>query len=317
LRRAILLALPLLCAACEPDIDDRISIVEDVTVLGIQSDPPEARPSEDVAYRVLVADPKGTAREVVWDFCNDRKPLAELGPVSSRCFKVGTADFLERIGTGPEVATQVPEAACRNFGPEVPSPRPGEPNGRPVDPDTTGGYFQPVRVIVNGGKKQVLALGRTRVACGIAGVTSEIANDYSKRYVRNANPALQQVESAGTALVLPDTGGSNTVQRAQKLKLHAVWPACTGAPCEGAEPYVVFDPIEKRLVDRRETIRLAWFATGGAFDTDRTGRAGDDTASFSENVWTAPAAAGRVNLWVVIRDDRGGQSWLSYVLDVQ
>ena len=62
---------------------------------------------------------------------------------------------------------------------------------------------------------------------------------------------------------------------------------------------------------------VAWFATGGSFDNDRTGRDTSDLTASSDNGWHAPAAAGPVHLWVVLRDDRGGVGWAEYAFDVK
>lgn len=81
--------------------------------------------------------------------------------------------------------------------------------------------------------------------------------------------------------------------------------------CVGAETYVAFDPLTRSIVRRRETMRVSWFATGGAFAEERTGREGADLLRESDNHRTAPTTAGDVLLWVVLRDERGGTSWQS------
>jgi hypothetical protein len=63
-------------------------------------------------------------------------------------------------------------------------------------------------------------------------------------------------------------------------------------------------------------MEVAWFATGGSFDDDRTGTAPTDPTPFTTNTWHAPASPGLVHLWVVLRDDRGGAGWTEYALDV-
>ena len=63
----------------------------------------------------------------------------------------------------------------------------------------------------------------------------------------------------------------------------------------------------------REAIRVSWFATGGALDTDTGGRAESEADQATiENTWTAPATAGEARLWLVVRDDRGGVGWQGY-----
>ncbi|HEX2691338.1 MAG TPA: hypothetical protein VHN14_32215 [Kofleriaceae bacterium] len=67
------------------------------------------------------------------------------------------------------------------FGPETP---PG--NFRPRDADATGGYYQPVRVDVDG----LLALGLSRITCKLATAPSAVAHEYDVSYVANQNPTL-------------------------------------------------------------------------------------------------------------------------------
>ncbi len=72
-----------------------------------------------------------------------------------------------------------------------------------------------------------------------------------------------------------------------------------------------------------ENITYSWFATAGSFSREQSGGPIDLFGNVPERstVWTAPAADqladipggaddGRVNLWVVQRDERGGQSWV-------
>ncbi len=83
--------------------------------------------------------------------------------------------------------------------------------------------------------------------------------------------------------------------------------------CTGAEKYVFFDPEIREVRERREGVWVSWFATGGTFEYDRTGR--DEEAAnlpFTENLWTAPSEEGTFSLWVVLRDDRGGVGWERY-----
>ena len=64
-------------------------------------------------------------------------------------------------------------------------------------------------------------------------------------------------------------------------------------------------------------MHVSWFATGGSFDLDRTGRDGSDVTTTSDNGWTAPSSGTAVHLWIVLRDDRGGVGWAGYALVAQ
>jgi hypothetical protein len=111
--------------------------------------------------------------------CNRRKALAESGTISAACLFL-EAPGLELLGTGTGADATIPREACETFGPTPPTPKPGEPNLRPVDPDPTGGYYQPVRVLARG-DEQSYEVGVTRLACGLGGATQEQAADYNRR----------------------------------------------------------------------------------------------------------------------------------------
>ena len=72
------------------------------------------------------------------------------------------------------------------------------------------------------------------------------------------------------------------------------------------ETFLFWNVLTLTLDMQRESLRLSWFATGGAFEHDATGRGQTETETFTQNVWTAPATPGPVYFWTVLRDDRGG-----------
>jgi hypothetical protein len=61
---------------------------------------------------------------------------------------------------------------------------------------------------------------------------------------------------------------------------------------------------------------MSWFVTGGTFEHDRTGVAAGDSSTSTSNRWTAPSQPGPVNLWLVLRDSRGGVASKSYAMTV-
>ena len=308
-------------SACKPELDDRVSIVSSVRVLAVRAEPAEAAPKVPVVFTALVVDRAGTRDDspIDWAYCNDRKPLSELGPVSTSCMQ-RASEGLTELGTGSRVEAAVQETACRQFGPDVPQAKIGEPSGRPVDPDATGGYYQPLRVTLSSDNGDTVTLGRARLTCGLTGATSEQLADFKSRYRANANPAIDALTVAGGTLVAAEgTGEPAVVAPGAHVALRVSWTECGDRTkdCGGAETYAVFNLTTRFVVDHRESIRAAFFATGGAFVDDRVGREANDTATFVDNGWDAPTAPGRVHLWVVLRDDRGGVGWQSYVVDVR
>lgn len=315
IRKALVgvIVITLAASACRPDLPLTLSRVTGPRLLAVRAEPAEVAPGSRSALRALWVDERGSRMDagIQWWFCNERKPLRELGPVSPRCAG-GDAD-LQPIGVGLDVNAAVPPDACRLFGPDAPESTAEEPAGRPVDADPTGGYYQPIRL----GTGEVPAVDRLRLVCGLAGATLEQLVSYRTRYRVNVNPAIASLHVIDGPELVPLERGANRARRGERLALRTAWPTCGDAGCTGAERYVALDPVTRSLADRREAIRVSWFATDGDFGDDRTGREEGDGATTSDNVWTAPAQSATVTMWLVLRDSRGGAGWSTYVVTVE
>lgn len=338
-RRVVTWGIVALVVACAPTLPDTVPIITSPRVLGVQASPPEGKPTTETTFTALVVDEHGNVAkpQATWEFCNARNPLANLGPVSNECY-VENDPNLKPIGAGPTATGALPDIACRQFGPEVPEPVMGQPPGRPVDPDTTGGYYQPVSVFLGG----VASVYRARLTCGVAGASPDEAAQYNSRYRPNVNPIVTSLSVGRTKWAEDSTGKTNTVAAGTKVQLQVAWPSCplvdkcgdglcgpdeTKASCAkdctnpqgctGAERYVLFDLVSSQVVDAREGIHVSWYATGGGFDLDRTGSGGTDDATTSDNGWTPPTQKGPAHVWVVLHDDRGGVGWAGYAVQVQ
>jgi hypothetical protein len=310
-------------AGCKPNIDETTSLVTTPRILAVRSEPAEVPPDTPVTLSALYVDASGSIANapIDWAFCDDRKPLVELGPVSPRCLQ-REGDWFEQVGVGPQVTGSLPKLACRNFGPEVPPVIDKEPAGRPVDPDPTGGFYQPIRVDVMSSSGEEKAIGRTRITCGVVGPSSDQLAELKQRSHPNVNPAIDSLHEATLGDLAPDDASPsqpNAVTAGQRLALRALWATCAeGAPsCTGAESYASFDVGAQAIIGRREAMRVSWFATGGAFEHDHTGRNEGESDSFSENEWTAPSQASTVHLWLVVRDDRGGVGWRAFTIQAR
>lgn len=338
--------LVLATTGCVPDFDLDLSQVTVPRVVAIQAQPGEADEREAIGVSALVVAPDPATPMPEWALCLERKPLAELGPISPLCLERGRlgSESLFPLGPGASVSARVPEQACRLFGPNRPEPKQGEPPGRPVDPDFTGGYYQPVVAFLD----DAIAIGSIRLNCGLAAATPQKLLDYRDRYRKNENPridSLELVDAGGvvTPVFPADPGAAAArVVPGASYTLRASWRACPSVAecgdgicgagedaascdadcanphgCTGAEPYVFLEPLSQELADRREGILLSWYVTAGKFANERTGVSeGDAPDTASVNVWAAPAAPGNAQLWIVIQDDRGGTSWISLGLEV-
>lgn len=298
MKRLALVAL-VAVAACRPDFAERASLVTTTRVLAVRSEPPEAKPGDAVTLTALVASPEGVLDVPVrWAFCATPRRLTENGAVSPECLGAGVRP-IEEVGT--KVTSLVPSDACFLFGPEVSSAE-----LRPRDPDATGGFYQPVRVVAEGAETPAFAF--PRVTCRLGNAGAEAAAELARAYRPNRTPELLPLELRGEAGVAIAPGA---VPRSARVVLRAAWPEAD------AETYAAYDPATDAVVRRREAMRVSWFATSGVFDEDRTGRDETELEAFTENGWTAPAGTADVHLFVVLRDARGATAFTSLRLAVR
>lgn len=224
-----------LAFGCKPNIEGRPSLVERSRVLAVQSEPAEQAPGAEsgVDYRALYAqvDDEGDPGSVQWAFCTVRKAIAVIGPAALECL-APSGKALDPIGMGEIVHAVIDKNDCSVFGPSPPTPKEGEPASRAADPDTTGGYYQPVRVYVPvAGDDPDYVVGVTRLACGLSGATQEESLDYADRYRPNENPVIQEIEitHAGgrkETFTVGRDAPKVTVSPRERITLRATWAAC-------------------------------------------------------------------------------------------
>jgi len=333
------LVLATSATACVPDFDDDLSRITQPQLLALRGTPAEAKENGDSVLEALVAVPPGEETpSVQFGLCLARKPLTQLGPVNQACLRANApADVLLPLGDGTQVSAQLPADACRRFGPLRPAEEAGKPSGRPVDPDVTGGFYQPF--VARLGAQ--VSVGSVRIDCDLSGAASDQSIKYRQQYRINENPQLARVtRSDGGDL---NEATTEPVRAGSSLRLDALWEACprssscgdgfctanedttscaedclTPHGCTGAEYYVSYNAEEQTLVTRREGITVAWFASRGHFEDEQTGLSEDEAASATEthNRWSVGSEPGPATIWLVIRDTRGGQSWKTFHFEV-
>lgn len=289
-RAACALAAAMFATGCDDTLDQRLAIIDQPRVLAVISEPAEARPGAQISYRAIVASPGGTlAAAPRWAYCTAPKPPTEDNTVSEAC--LGAAQLIA-LGDAPSVTGMLPSNGCLQFGPETP---PG--NFRPRDPDASGGYYQPVRAEVTVDASDLLAFGHTRIICNLPTAPFAIARAYDLEYAANQNPVLDPI----APMQLP---ADSTVA------LTASWPATA------AERYLYYDAVTQTLVQRREAMRLSWFATGGSLAADTSFVSEDQTATGVSTTWRTPGP-GLATLWLVLRDSRGGIAAEAVAIEIQ
>ncbi|MFL5305648.1 MAG: hypothetical protein ACJ8F1_10555 [Polyangia bacterium] len=314
MRRWVLLAAVCVAGAagCKPDLGAPPSLVTGPRILGVRGTPAEAVPGGMVTYDILAVDVTGTvaAPDVGWAQCLLPDPPAFGNDVSDAC--LATAD-----DAGPTATFSAAVAAnvCSIFGPQTPTVMKGQPPSRPADPDPTGGYYQPVRA--GWQSTGLLAFALERVTCRLANAPPDVATQYATEYTANQNPSLTGLLVASGDVVTPLYAAGQpappapaTIGVGQKTLLQADFSS------DSAETFLVWDVVQLKLLQQRESLRVAWYASGGSFLHDVSGRASDDLETYTQNEWTAPATPGPVHLWAVLRDNRGGIDFAAAEIDV-
>lgn len=334
------LGLLTLSAGCVPEFETDLSALRAPRLLAIASNPAETQGKKPTTLTALVAVPEGeTAPEIDWTLCLSRKPLTELGPVNPVCLQADDGSgAVASLGRGESVDTLLDQDVCKMFGPLRPSAKAGEPAGRPVDPDVTGGFYQPVVASLDG----VPSLGSIRIDCDPANLNRDDALSFRARYRVNENPKLSALSIStadGEPVTLTDDADAPAEVRAGSVvKFRAGWDECPTdatcgdglcmanedsancaddcAPgvargCSGAESYVWYNRESYRVEPRREGISVAWYASKGSFELEQTGLDEQQAASrrTTTNNWRPGNAVGSATVWVVVRDTRGGVSW--------
>ena len=221
-------------------------------------------------------------RAPAWALCLAPKPPTEDNSVAVGCLGVEVT----AIGEGTSVAGTVPADGCLRFGPDTTMP-----GFRPRDPDSTGGYYQPVRAELPGEDADLVGFGFTRIKCRLPTAPTGVSQEHFTRYVPNVNPMLLPLEIDGEA--------RTRVAARSRVTITASWPR------DAAEVFLHYDPSTQRLIERREAMRVAWFTTAGSMDVDASAVLEDEPESAASTTWTTPDA-GTAWVWLVLRDSRGG-----------
>jgi hypothetical protein len=352
--RRLTIRLPILFAlvatavltGCVPELETDLSALREPRLLAIAASPAETQAKKQTTLSALVAVPPGTsAPPLAWRLCIARKPLTELGPVNQDCLDPDAdAGTVVDLGRRASVDVTLDADVCKVFGPLRPTPAAGEPAGRPVDPDITGGFYQPVVAELAG----VASLGSIRIDCDPTNLNRDDALAFRQRYRVNENPRLRSLSIGGNGAPPTELLGDSTVieiKAGSVVDFRAAWDPCPdtsqcgdgyctanedatscsadcGASqahgCEGAEHYVWYNRESHRIEPRREGISVAWYASSGRFQSEQTGLDETETARRQQtaNTWHVGQSTGLATVWVVVRDTRGGQSWRLQSFDV-
>jgi hypothetical protein len=277
-------------AGCLGDFDPA-SYLTGLRVLGVKAEPPEVAPGETATLTPIIF---GIAPTVKWSLCT-RPPLPGAA-VATECFDSDLGDASVPLGEGPTMQVTMPDLRPEQLG----------------LPDYTGGVYLPVILRVSDGAATVTSVYRLRYA-----------SKTLPRIYANHNPHIEDVliafeKDAGTRPLgdLEIHAGDRVSLRAQlPASDHEQYPQIEGAleipdggvSLDGGVQFfdggLRVDGITLKYVN--ETLKVSWFADIGRLDPDITGAAGKlDTTLYLDKHLRPPPTD--IDLYVVVRDDRGG-----------
>jgi hypothetical protein len=298
-RLCALLLTALVGAGCSAGFDPSSYLKPgQLRVLGVVADPPEVAAGK-TSQLTVVAPPlsDGTPITYQWAICT-KPPPPGTADVADDCLKDDTASFLIPIdGSGPSAMVTMPtDAGLSTLG----------------VPDVSGGLYLPVRIRAFAGAQRVDTIYGLRLTLTLPGAPTLPVN---------SNPVIAAAElvdapldaspvdvtelSTDPANPTPLIAGSEPVLRLLLTPdSYETFPELTGTPPNTQITAVTEEP------------RFLWYASAGDLSEDTTGMAQPDTKlRLDKN--RAPSPGDKIDLWVVVHDDRSGTAFTERFLVVQ
>ncbi len=300
--RRMSLFVALLGVTCAPKDFAPSSAVDTLRVLAVQADKPFAAPGEDVKLSALVADPLGNGRPLHFAFGTCINPgsgeiqdcVARLGPMRTVPVTDTSAELDVTVPAGALVGLQIPIgtvgvvfAVCA--GTFAPQPR---------------AFGAPIGCVDDKGS----LVSRDGFMWGMKRITVILG-------VRNGNPSITETKIDVSR---------NAWEETSNIPIKACPPGDV-ASCPSSLKHAIDvtmdplsiesypDPLDLRQA-RTEDVVLFFFASQGAFGDEvvRPVSADAGAPQTFTTVWVPVAVdpARTVDFWFVLRDDRGGTSFV-------
>jgi hypothetical protein len=317
--------------ACRSAQFDPASKVESVRILATRSDKPYAKPGDTVNMEVLAADDrldKTVPMTVQWVPvpCIDPPNDSYFGCYPGFAQLPAGVDLTPVLHTGTTYSFTMPTDVITSHVKRTGSVD-ADPNGLAVIfTIACAGHVEYVPPKVNG-SPNAMPLGcfdADHNALGPDQYVFAFSLVYAFNDRTNANPVIDQLTFGGTPVdpnvgITVDHCGSaaadvnGTVNRSNCPK--------TGMDIVVPDSSWELNPsdLDANGNPKKEEIRVQYFSTDGKFAND-TINLFDATAgriTGTSDDFTAPALAGENMIWAVVRDDRGGATWLSIPLHVR
>jgi hypothetical protein len=284
--------------------------LEDFRLLAVRAQPPALASGGAAVLDALTYDPQGGTPSFAWSFC----PLRNGTQGGYEC-AISESDFLSFLasaglpttGISYDLGTQPTAAFSYNLDPRVLGALCGQAVGAAGSTsllDCSLGFPASVGLSVTEGQKTITAFKTLYLALD---ATSPL----------NQNPTLNGVSIAAQnkkrsdATPLDPSAPSFTATFGKSYELFA------DVPESSAESFFGTTMAGIPPSNQREVLTLTWFVNAGSTDYQHTNYY-DGIADFDRldhNTWTLPQpeqyASDHAELFLVLRDNRGGAAWLS------
>lgn len=326
MRAALWFMLLLLAGACASP-EDNPTTVHDLRVLGITFDPPEVMaPSCDVqnpaanllpllsttiTMRALIADPAGEGRDISYDvracaWPGDRECDAEFDSLALKktdgSLAEGTVKDGEELSLTFSPASLFLEKRTVDNGDGT--TRPQHLLEQVLAQDVykgLGGLRMPVMLHLKAGDEEIYAQKLMVFSC-------KLQFEGFEEMRPNVQPVLPGVVLEGEPW--PQTP-IRSVQGSGPFKV-------TPEDFSGLQEAYVVPSFELKPVHLDESWKISWYTTYGRMSAENSGGTDPDGETGRHNLeWTPPTVkeAKQVSFYIVVRDGRGGTSWITRRVD--
>jgi hypothetical protein len=167
-----------------------------------------------------------------------------------------------------------------------------------MDPDETGGFYQPVLVTWHG----AVTTFPLRLHCALPDASDDIERQLTQDYVVNSRPT-QPTIAMGDGIVETPTGlRMERTSTTFRVSLDA----------NSAETYVYYDSLRRKVSSRKEALRVSVYSTLGDITPSVRRFSEDETNLVGDFAWNNVSEGKTAHLWVVVADSRGAMSTLSF-----
>jgi len=281
------------------------SLIQGLRVISIVVDPPELSAGQHATITPTLS-PGYEDASIAWAICH-KVTFPGQGLINTDCFAETDRPYLEQLGTSPTLAfTMPPDLKVTDLG----------------TPDSSTGFYLPVRWIVTKGNEKLMGFSRVRFYLGMQPPNQNPKLDTIVRVEGGIVNVDGKDRDQGPEILTP-VDPTITVAAGSKVRLRA-----TVTP-DSLEQYTRVQDLQTLMLQTvNEQARVRWHTTAGKFSQETTGftvpnptipapTLASITTELDLATYPPTSLPANIDLWVVVTDERGGQGVRHFQLHVQ